>query len=629
MTPVQPASDRPLDGWASVRPWIMFGGCVMVVAVLHWARPVLMPLALATLLTFVLSPAVNVLQRIIGRVAAAIIVVSLVTGGLGLASWVAVRQVASLIEELPAYRTTIRNKIADVRGASSSGPVGRLQAAIDDIQNEITNEITGPKPTRPPTPVVVDPAPGPLGLPAWLWPLIDPLAAAGLVIVLVTFMLIERQELRNRLIRLIGHGDPARATRAFSEAGTRVLRQLRAQLLVNLIFGTVLGLALFLIGVPYALLWAGLGAALRFVPYIGPIFGAVGPVLVSLAVFPGWTATLWVSGVLIVLELFTNVVLETVLYAGTAGVSQAALLVGIAFWTWLWGPLGLLMATPLTVCLFVLGKHLRPLRFLGMLMADTPALSAESGFYQRLLAKDLKEAAHLVERHVKTESADTVYDALLIPALAHAERDVAAGRLSPDEHRAVLAAVGDLVDVATAARRAAVSGRKWFRPDPDDAAPAISTPAPDGEIVVLACAMSSEADAVALRMLDALVADSPVRLIVQSQQLLTSELLAAAESNPYDAVCLAELSASPSARMRHLVKRLHTAAPDRAILVGRWGPADPDDAQAGAHLREAGATHVGDSLIETADRLHEMTDRAGEDRESDAGPALRAAPRPA
>jgi predicted PurR-regulated permease PerM len=280
--------------------------------------------------------------------------------------------------------------------------------------------------------VQVDAAPE-AGFPgfAWLGPIIGPLGTAAMVVALVIFMLLERRDLRDRLIGLIGHGRLTVTTKAFDEAGSRVSKQLLMQSLVNGIYGVVAGLGLYFLGVPYPLVWGTLGAALRFVPYLGPVLGAGAPILVSLAALPGWAGPLSVIGMFTALELFTNLVLETVLYAGAAGVSQVALLVSVAFWTWLWGPLGLLMATPLTVCLVVLGKHVPGLTFVGTLMADTPPLAPEYGYYQRLLARDPGEAADLIERHIKNEPWGTVYDALLLPALNYAERDRLENRLSP------------------------------------------------------------------------------------------------------------------------------------------------------------------------------------------------------
>ena len=223
---------------------------------------------------------------------------------------------------------------------------------------------------------------------------------------------------------------------------------------VNLLYGVVAGIGLYLLGVPYALVWAVLGAALRFIPYLGPVLAAGAPIVVSLAALPGWTGPLSVMGLFIALELFTNLVLETAFYAVAAGISQVALLVSVAFWTWLWGPLGLLMATPLTVCLVVLGKHVPGLEFVGLLIADAPALAPDYAYYQRLLARDQSEAADLLERHIEVEPPRSVYDALLLPALNSAERDRLEGRLSLEEETTVLDATRELLaDAAELIRR--------------------------------------------------------------------------------------------------------------------------------------------------------------------------------
>ena len=285
----------------------------------------------------------------------------------------------------------------------------------------------------------------------------------------VVFMLLERRDLRDRLIGLFGHGHLAVTTKAFDEAATRVSRQLLMQSLVNLVYGVAAGVGLYLLGVPYPVLWASLGAALRFIPYVGPVLGAGAPIVVSLAALDGWTRPFEVMALFVVLELFTNLVLETLLYAGAAGVSQVALLTSVAFWTWLWGPLGLLMATPLTVCLVVLGKHVPGLEFVGLLMADTPPLAPEHGYYQRLLARDQGEAADLIDRHIKTEPPRSVYDVLLLPALNYAERDRLEERLSQEEELIVIEATRELLsDAADSIRRA--------QPTPGADAPPRSSP---------------------------------------------------------------------------------------------------------------------------------------------------------
>ena len=359
----------------------------------------------------------------------------------------------NLAQDLPRYRVNILPKIADVRGAGKGGSVEKLQETIEEIKTDLGKSDVPTGTLSRPVVVTSEQVSGFSGF-AWLGPMVGPLGTAGLVLAMVIFMLLERRALRDRLIGLIGHGQLAITTKAFDEAGTRVSRQLLMQSLVNLVYGIAAGVGLYFLGVPYPLVWAVLAAVLRFIPYVGPVLGAGAPILVSLAATDGWIGPLFVVGLFVVLELFTNLVLETVLYAGAAGVSPVALLASVAFWTWLWGPLGLLMATPLTVCLVVLGKHVPGLEFVGTLLADTPALAAEYGYYQRLLARDQSEAADLIERYIKTESPRSVYDALLLPALNYAERDRLEQRLSPDEETAVLDATRELLsDAAESIRR--------------------------------------------------------------------------------------------------------------------------------------------------------------------------------
>ncbi|HEY8169037.1 MAG TPA: AI-2E family transporter, partial [Candidatus Limnocylindrales bacterium] len=376
-----------------------------------------------------------------------------VAAGIGLAGWGLAHQMDSLAQDLPRYRGNILAKIADVRVAGQGGSVAKVQATIADITARLGRSNQPEGTAARPIVVTAQPTMGLPGLTSWLSPIVGPLGTAGLVAAMVIFMLIERRALRDRLIGFFGQGHLAVTTRAIDEAGQRVSRQLLMQSLVNLIYGVAAGVGLAVLGVPYALVWATLGAVLRFIPYLGPVLGAGAPILVSLAALQGWAGPLGVVALFVVLELFTNLVLETVLYAGAAGVSQVALLVSLAFWTWLWGPLGLLMATPLTVCLVVLGKHVRGLEFVGALMADTPALAPEYSYYQRLLARDQSEAADLLERHVKTGPARSVYDALLLPALNYAELDRLEQRLSAEEETAIIDATRELLaDVAASTR---------------------------------------------------------------------------------------------------------------------------------------------------------------------------------
>ncbi|HVH58467.1 MAG TPA: AI-2E family transporter [Vicinamibacterales bacterium] len=577
------------DTSRTLKPWVIFAGCVLVIVVLYWAQAVLVPIALAVLLTFVLTPPVNWLERWIGRVPAVLVAVSLVFIVLGLAGWGLARQMDHLADDLPTYRVNILAKIADVRGAGKGGSVEKLQETIEGIRTELGQSSAQTGTASRPVVVTSELVPGFSGF-SWLGPLLGPLGTAGLVLAMVIFMLLERRDMRDRLIGLFGHGQLTVTTKAFDEAGTRVSRQLLMQSLVNLVYGIAAGIGLYVLGVPYPFVWAALGAALRFIPYIGPVIGAGAPILVSLAALPGWAGPLWVVGLFVVLELFTNLVLETVLYAGAAGVSQVALLVSLAFWTWLWGPLGLLMATPLTVCLVVLGKHVPGLEFVGLLMADTPALAPEYGYYQRLLARDQSEAADLIERHVKTEAPRSVYDALLLPALNYAERDRLEQRLSLDEETAVIDATRELLSDA-----AESIGRLQPAPPP---AVDLALPEPRKPLRVLGYSSNGSADELALQMLAHLLDDLPIAMEITKERMLASELVSLVQTRGISIICLADLPPSPPSKTRYLVKRLHAALPEVRILVGRWAP--PALADDSTHLlRDAGATLVASTLAET------------------------------
>jgi hypothetical protein len=317
-----------------------------------------------------------------------------------------------------------------------------------------------------------------------------------------------------------------------------------------------------------------------------------------------------VVALFVVLELFTNLVLETALYAGAAGVSQVALLVSLAFWTWLWGPLGLLMATPLTVCLVVLGKHVRGLEFVGALMADTPALAPEYSYYQRLLARDQSEAADLLERHVRTEPARSVYDALLLPALNYAELDRLEQRLSAEEETAVIDATRELLgDVAASARAVSPAAVRAGGQE------GLETRRP---LRVLGYAANGAGDELALAMLGHLVEDLPIAVEVHVARLHAADLVALVQAEGVSVVCIADLPPSPPSKTRYLVQRLHAALPEVRIVIGRWAPAALAD-ESTQVLRTAGASLVATTLAETRMYLEGLVDTA----ESSGAPPLR------
>jgi len=319
-----------------------WGIIALVVVGLYWLQAVLIPLALAVLLTFLLSPVVGTLQRRgLGRVPAVLVTVLLALSILGGTGWTLTRQLVTLADELPRYSLNIHQRIVDLRGASQGGSMEKVQQAVENVVGELQKTGKGGGPGPKPLAVVLEPP----SILSHLPTLLQALASAGVVTVLMIFMLLERRELRDRVILLIGYRRLTATTRALDEAGERISRYLLMQSTINGSFGVAVGLGLFLIGVPYAVIWGSLAAALRFIPYVGSFVAALLPLALSLAVFPGWLQPALVVGLFLVLDL-AIMVIEPWLYGQSAGVSQFALLVAVTFWTWLWGPVGLLRATP-------------------------------------------------------------------------------------------------------------------------------------------------------------------------------------------------------------------------------------------------------------------------------------------
>jgi predicted PurR-regulated permease PerM len=560
---------------------------VLVLACIYLGQAVLIPVALAILVAFLLTPLVSALQRRrVPRVVAVLLVVAAALGVVGAVGTVLAVQVMGLAEELPRYQGNIREKIADLRLLGHGTGLQRAQEAVKraatEAERQVERSLPDVKPAKP-APVVIeqDRSAKILSLPSVLSPWLDPLARAGFVVILVPFMLLAREELRNRVVRLLGLGQLALTTRALDEAGERVSRYLLTQSLVNTSFAALVAGGLFVIGVPYALLFGLLAGALRFLPYVGIWIGAGLPVAVAMAVFPGWTKALLVVALFAVLEAFTSGALEILLYARSAGVSEVGLLVAVAFWTWAWGPIGLLLATPVTVCLVVVAKYVPELEFLWVLMGDEPVVSTDVAVYQRLLAEDEDEASRIVHGYVAEHPGDGVYDEVLLAPLVLAARDHAQGRIDADARRFVVRAVRDLVED--------------LAPDREPA----GTP-PRGQ--VLASPVRSDGDEVALLMLRNMLSPSAIALDIVSPELLSAEVVRYARERGVDIALVGTLPPGGLAQARYLVKRLRAGVPGVKIVVGRW-PADGDAEGAREALVMAGADVVATSLAETRDRV--------------------------
>jgi predicted PurR-regulated permease PerM len=561
-----------------LRPFLTLATVALVVALLYWARPVLIPIALATLLTFLLSPVVGALQRLgLGRVVAVVLVVVMAFSLLAAVGWIVSLQVKALAEELPQYRDNIRQKIADVRWVGKDSFLDRLYGLFREVQREATGERSEP--------VAVALAPDQPALLRQVAAVVDPLVMGGLVLALVIFMLVRLSELRSRAIRLLGYGRLPVTTRAIDEAASRISHYLLTQSSINGGFGAAVALGLFLIGLPYALLWGFLAGVLRFVPYLGPWLAAILPTVLALAVFEGWTQPLLVVLLFVVLEPAIFLVLEPLLYGGSAGVSEVALLVAVGFWTWLWGPVGLIVATPLTVCLVVLGKYIPDLEFVAVLMGDGPALEPYLAFYQRLLAEDVDDAAGIVEEYLETHSVPEAYDDILVPALKCVKRDRARDDLSDDEEHFVLVSMRQIIED--------LGGREE---------PPVRFAPPSAAVGVLACPARDEADEVALLMLRQLVEPVCCEVEVLSSEMLAAEVVAVAGARRPAIVCVGVLPPGGLSQARYLIKRLRAALPGVTILVGRWGRnGTPEETR--LLMTAAGADDVGTTLAETRDQV--------------------------
>jgi predicted PurR-regulated permease PerM len=582
---------------------------------MYWAKAVLIPIALAVLFTFLLNPVVNVLHsRGLPRTPAVLVVVVLVFSLVGGVVWTVTRQLSMLAYELPGYQENLKRKIGDLRDIGKSGVIDRVLKTVKEVTDELQKTPRSGLESQPrgelqtalteepekPVPVVVQ-------TPSMLWQLpsvLESLATAGLVIVLVIFMLIRYADLRGRILYLAGYHRLTIATKALDEAGHRISKYLLMQSIINGSFGAAAGLGFFLIGVPYAMLWGFLAAVLRFIPYAGPTVAAVLPSALSLAVFPGWGQPLLVIGLILLLELASNMIMEPLLYGQSVGVSEVALLVAVAFWTWLWGAVGLILATPMTVCIGVLGKYVPQIEFIGVLLGDEPAMKVPTNYYQRLVAHDQDEAAALVEAYLETHPLETLYDDVLLPTLTAAKRDRELETLTEEDMQFIIQATRAIVEDLSPRQP-----HLWGSVAPLTTSPAteLSTMTPPSQ--VLGCPADDAADELALLMLQQLLDPERYRMAIMSAEMLTGEVLSMVEQQPMSLICVAALPPGAVAPVRYLCKRLRARFPDCRIVVGRWGPDEAlDNPQ--IRFRELGVDEVGTTLMETRNQISQLSQLA-------------------
>ncbi|HEX5446128.1 MAG TPA: AI-2E family transporter [Pirellulales bacterium] len=549
------------------------------IAALYVAKQILLPFALAVFLSFLLAPLVSRLERWkFPRVAAVLVAVALAFAGLGALGSTLFRQIYDFGDRLPEYEVNLIHKVQTFQGGEG-GIVAKVSDAIQEMGEKLASERSGAQPPPKATsgrsqsggavgdaaPVRVevirplsatDIAQGAFG------PLVGPLGAAAMTIVFVIFMLIEREGLRNRLIHLIGARQLNLTTQALDDAAHRITRYLVMQLVVNAVFGAVIAAGLLLIGLPNALLWGVLAACLRFLPFLGPWIAATIPLALSLAVFDGWTRPLLVLGLFAVNELVSNNVLEPWLYGASTGISTIGILASAVFWTWLWGPVGLIMATPLTVCLTVIGRYVPQLALLNTLLSDQQPLSPHDRFYQRLLALDSDEAIEVAEEYLRGHSLEALYDGVLLPALRSAEEDRHGGELDESRLQFIHLTVRELVeDLGARESSMLAEGADAVPPEADSASDA-------AEIVCLPA--RDEADEIVAVMLAQLLAARRLKTEVISTRALASEMLGQVARHDPRVVCVSALPPFAATHARYLCKRLRPAFPGLPIVAGLW-----------------------------------------------------------
>ncbi|MFT4175459.1 MAG: AI-2E family transporter [Luteolibacter sp.] len=451
--PLRPAPPRKPAGDAIGGIWFV-ALTAAIISALYFGREVLIPLALALLISFLLAPLVSKLERFLHRIPAVLIALGLILTFTISSAWIITQQAVDLAEQFPSYKENIRAKLRSIK-VPENGVFTKLSDALEDLKQDVPAVLKSEPESQKPRDhseamavrVVENPSQNPFELArTWFTPVLGPLGTSALVFLLVAFMLLKWDDLRNRTVRLIGQGRISLTTRAMDDAGRRIRRYLLMQLVVNVTYGIPLAIGLYFIGVPNAVLWGVLATVLRFIPYIGPWIAAAFPILVSLAVSPSWWPPVLTIGLFVVIELISNNVLEPWLYGSSTGVSSIALIVAAVFWTWMWGPVGLVLATPITVCLVVMGQHIPRLSFLNIALGEDEALTPAEDCYHRLLRSGPHDEAEFVDTYLKNNTITELYDDVLVPVLVAAESDFRDGLLEAGEHSKFTTALRDLID---------------------------------------------------------------------------------------------------------------------------------------------------------------------------------------
>lgn len=548
---------------------------VVIVAVLYLGKVLLVPLAFAILFAFLLAPLVAFLERIhFGRLPAVIVVMLGFVLLLGGAGWGLFTQLIDLANDLPQYRDNITRKIDAIHKPSNSA-FGRAQREVEHLSEQIgiANSTAGPvlrsdkdaakKPlgTTPEHPVQVREVGPPPDRVGQLGGILAPMATALLTIVFTFFVLLQREDLRNRLMRLSGDRNLSVLTQAMDDASRRISRYFSLQLLVNTVYGSIVFIALHFLGLPHAMFFGALSGLARFIPYIGAPFAALLATLLSLAVFDGWTKSLMIAGLYFSMEVITANFAEPRIYGKHTGLASLAILIAAAFWTLVWGPVGLALSIPITVCVVVMGRHIPSLEFLAILLGDKPALSSWMSFYQRLLARDRREAAEILESAADRSTLEEAYDDVLVPALVLSEDDRLNGNLDEATVRFVRRSARNFIEE--------LGWRENGGPQAGGSGAVVPREMGERQIRVLCVPARDEMDELAAAMLAQCLEGEVIEASAVRVRRLDEVLRSIAERMP-DVVFLCALPPVGVTRMHRLYRAVRTRHPDLRVIVGAW-----------------------------------------------------------
>ena len=545
-------------------PIAVTGFILVAIAALYLGQGIFVPLVLAILVAFALAPVVNGLRRIgVPRMAATIVTVALTAGMLVLISYLVVSQLMKLAADLPQYQLTIAQKVRALQEtAEGSGTFDRLAGMIERLGQQVSPGV--PEGETEPIPVTIaNVPPSPLAsLQQLFGAFLGPLATAAIVAIFVVFLLLERQDLGDRFLKLVSRGDMRTSTKVVGESAARVSRYLLVQFVVNASYGVLFGIGLTLIGVPNAILWGFFAAFLRYIPFVGTLLAVAFPAVVAFAVDPGWGMLAGVLALYFGMELVTTNAIEPRLYGSSTGLSALAVLVAAIFWATLWGPIGLILATPMTVCLVVLGRYVPQLRFLEVVLGSEPALAADEKLYQRLLAGNVEEAVEMAEAAIKDKGVAAYYDAVVLPALRRAEADLRNDASDLGPRRTVAQSVSALIEEL---------GGDQDKEQLEAAAGPL----------VLSVGGKTELDGAASEMVAQTAASAGLRTTTLAPMAVRPESLGQLDLEGIDLVCLSYVGSNPRSYVRYVAARLKRKAPQirtLACLFGdsaEWTDTDP------------------------------------------------------